>query len=147
MIRSGKEEDIPRITEMLEDMKNASDYKDNEFCIDTVADVCRRCLGDGLLSVMEVDGVVQGFVGGVEGLLLFNRNIKTGHELAWWVDPDHRQGGAGYNLLSHIEGLARLKGIKHWNMGLHMASMPEVLEKLYEKMGYTKNEVIYSRVL
>ena len=146
MIRKGQVEDIPRIVEMLSEMKDASRY-DDEFCHETCANVAQVCIDHELLSVLEVDGVVQGFAGGIEGNLLFNRAIKSGSELAWWVDPEHREMGSGIELLSHIEGLARIKGIKHWNMVYQTASMPTVVKHIYEKMGYTENEVVYSRVL
>lgn len=147
MIRKGCEEDIPRIVEMLSEMKDASRYIDDEFCPDTCAGVAQGCIESDMLSVLEVDGVVQGFAGGIIGTLLFNRNIKSGTELAWWVDPDHRELGSGIELLAHIEGLARLRGVKHWNMVYQTASMPEVVKAIYEKMGYTQNEIVYSRVL
>lgn len=147
MIRIGIEEDIPRIVEMLSDMKDASRYIDDEFCHDTCVGVALGCIESSMLSVLEVDGVVQGFAGGIIGTLLFNRDIKSGTELAWWVDPNHRELGSGVELLSHIEGLARVQGVKHWNMVYQTASMPEVVKAIYEKMGYTQNEIVYSRVL
>ena len=147
MIRSGTIEDAPRITEMLRDMKSDSRYTEDEFCEDTVLDVIKLCISHNLLSVLVVDDIVQGFAGGIEGTMLFNRNIKTGTELSWWVDYDHRNEGNGIELLTHIEGLARDKGITHWSMVYQLASMPEVVGYIYEKMGYTKNEVVYSRKL
>ena len=146
MIRKGTKEDIPRITEMLCDMKEASRY-DDEFCIETVAGVIELCIDQGLLSVLVVDDIPQGFAGGIEGTLLFNKAIKSGTELSWWVDPGHREMGSGVDLLRHIEGLAKEKGITHWNMVYQMASMPEVVKAIYESMGYTPNEVVYSKRL
>ena len=42
---------------------------------------------------------------------------------------------------------ARKAGVKYWNMVYLTSSMPDRIEAIYQKMGYVKTEVTYSKVL
>lgn len=146
MIRKGTFDDLPAIVEMAREFWNYTIY-DDEYCPSTVHEIARQCVEQGLLSVVEIGGDVVGFACGVTGPLLGNASVKCGTEIAWWVNPEHRSGRNGVALLKHIEGLARDAGVKYWNMAYMQSSMPETVEAIYEKMGYTRTEVIYTRVL
>ena len=146
MIRSGEEKDLDSIVNMAEEFWKHTIY-DEPFCDESVKKMALMCMSQGLLSVLEIAGKVVGFACGLKGALLGNNSVTSGSELAWWVDEDHRQGKNGIALLRHIEGLAKDAGIKHWNMAYMESSMPESIKTIYERMGYTKTEIIYSRVL
>lgn len=147
MIRSGDERDIPAIESMSREFWKQTIYNDDEYCSATVTLMIRMCIDTSMLSVLEIDGEVVGFACGVIGGLLANASVKTGTELAWWVDEKHRRGRNGIALLKHIEGLAKKAGIKYWNMVYMESSMPESIKAIYEKMGYQRSEVVYTRVL
>lgn len=146
MIRLGISQDVPVILGMSANFWQCTIYND-PFCPDTVSDMINHCINSKMMAVLEVDGSVVGFACGVVGLLLGNRNVKTGTELAWWVEPDHRGGSGGIKLLAYMEKLAKEEGIKYWNMVFMASSMPEKIKGIYEKLGYQINEVVYTKVL
>lgn len=146
MIRNGEYKDLPRIVEMAREFWSHTIY-DEEYCPDTVYVMAELSLNQGLLSVLEVDGIARGFACGIKGPLLANSEVFTGTELAWWVDPEYRQGKNGIGLMEHLENQAKEVGIKYWNMAYMESSMPEVIKGIYKKMGYTKVESTYMKVL
>lgn len=146
MVRKGAVSDIDSIISMASEFWGHTIY-DEGYCPETIEAMASLCIEQELMSVLEVDGEVVGFACGVKGTLLGNCNVTSGTEIAWWVNPDNRSGRSGIALLKHIEGLAKDAGIKHWNMAFMVSSMPEQIEAIYIKMGYTKTEIIYSKVL
>jgi len=146
MIRNGEYKDLLRIVEMAEDFWCHTIY-DEEYCPDTVYVMAELSMKQGLLSILEVDGHVRGFACGIKGPLLANSEVFTGTELAWWVDPEYRQGKNGIGLMENLENQAKIAGIKYWNMIFMESSMPDVIEGIYQRMGYRKVEVTYMKVL
>ena len=146
IVRTGEEKDMDSIVEMAREFWKHTGY-DEEYCPDTVYAMASLCLNQGLLSVLEIEGTVNGFACGIKGSLLANSNVSTGTELAWWVNPEHRKGRNGINLLKHLEYQAKKAGIKYWNMLFMESSMPLIIEGIYQKMGYNKAEVYYTKVL
>jgi N-acetylglutamate synthase-like GNAT family acetyltransferase len=146
MIRNGTVEDIPQIVEMARVFWKETIY-DEPCCDDTVAMMAQMCIDQGLMSVAEVDGKVEGFACGVLAPLLANAEVLMGSEVAWWVNPEHRQGKIGVGLLLALEKQAKEQGIKYWNMVFMESSMPREVEEIYKKMGYRKNEVSYTKVI
>jgi GNAT superfamily N-acetyltransferase len=145
-VREGSLNDLQAIVGMAAEFWCHTIY-DEPVCDKSVEGMAMLCIDQGLMSVLTSDDEVVGFACGVKGPLLGNNEVSTGTEIAWWVDPEHRHGRNGIALLKHIEGLAKLAGIKYWNMAYMESSMPEQVKAIYEKMGYRKTEVIYSRVL
>ena len=90
---------------------------------------------------------IKGFVCGILGCLLANFDVKAGTELAWWVDKEYRNTGAGLKLLNAIEEKAKSLGIKYWNMVYMESSMPKQIKGIYESMGYIRNENLYTKRL
>lgn len=146
MIRNGEEKDMDDIVEMAREFWKHTIY-DEEYCPDTVHTIVSMCMDQGLLSVLKIDGMARGFACGIKSPLLANSKVLTGTELAWWVDPEYRKGRNGIGLLKHLENQAKKVGIKYWNMGFMESSMPSIIEGIYQKMGYKKTEVIYTKVL
>lgn len=147
MVRAGTQEDFETIIDMAAEFWGQTVYSAEPFCRDTVRDMVQLGHDTGILSVVEIAGEVVGFACGIKGGLLGNRAIMSGTELAWWVNPEHRNGRNGIRLLQHIEKLAKLAGIKYWNMVFMESSMPATVEQIYIRMGYFRNEVVYTRVL
>jgi hypothetical protein len=146
MIRLGTTKDIPQIVEMARDFWKETIY-DEPFCSETVAAMSQLCIDQGLMCVVDIDGVLEGFACGVKGPLLANAEVLSGTEVAWWVNPDHRKGRNGIALLLSLEQQAKAQGIKYWNMVFMESSMPEKIEGIYKKMGYKKTEVFYTKVI
>jgi len=146
MIRNGIVNDLPEIIEMSREFWKHTIY-DEEFCPDTVEAMATLCIDQGLMCVLDVNGEIKGFACGIKGGLLANSEVFSGTELAWWVDPSHRQGRNGIGLLKGLERQAKEAGVKYWNMIFMESSMPSVIEGIYLKMGYNKAEVAYTKVL
>ena len=145
VVRKGTIEDVPQIVLMAQEFWGHTIY-DEDFCPETVSQMCLACIDAGLMAVVEKEDLV-GFACGLPGPLLGNKAVKCGLELAWWVQPEHRKCRTGIDLLVYLEDLAREAGIKYWNMVFMESSMPEAVEKIYQKLGYNRVEVTYSKVL
>ena len=100
----------------------------------------------GLLAVLDENGI-HGFVAGIKGPLLATPEVLQGTELAWWVDPEYRKGRKGIDLMLFIENLARKQGVKYWNMVSMESSSPETANRIYTRMGYSRSETVYTKVI
>ena len=145
-VRPGTPEDFGAIVKMARDFWAHTMY-DDPFDEGSVEGMAKTCYDHGLLSVLEVDGVQEGFACGLKGGLLANNAVPCGTEVAWWVNPDFRSGSNGIRLLKHLESLAKAQNIKYWNMSCMYSSMPDHVTELYERLGYRKAEIAYTRVL
>lgn len=147
MIRAGTADDFSEIVRMAREFWKDTIYKDEPFCEDSVEGMIGVCMDNGLFAVLEVSEKVVGFACGIKGGLLANVHVTTGTEMSWWVDPEHRKGRNGIALLKGLENMAKAEGIKYWNMVFMESSMPDTVEQIYQKMGYNRSEVSYTKVL
>jgi len=146
MVRDGKEYDLDAVVVMAKEFWTHTMYAD-PFDPDHVRFMAALALDQGLLAILEVEGVVEGFCAAVKGPLLGNASVLTATEIAWWVNPKARQGRNGLSLMKHIEGMARDQGVKYWNMVVMESCQPEVGAAIYEARGYKKSETSYTRIL
>lgn len=101
---------------------------------------------DGILLVCVKDGKVIGMAGGLVHPAYFNRHHKTGQELFWWVEPDHRSGVGG-RLLEGLESAALYRGAQSWSMIALASLRPEVVGKVYQRRGYRASEQTFIKAL
>jgi predicted N-acetyltransferase YhbS len=101
----------------------------------------------GLLLVAEIGGQVVGFAAGALSPLMGNNDYLAGSELAWWVEPEHRGGRLGIQLMKGLESAARTAGCDFWSMIYMESCMPEAIERMYQKMGYVLKETTYGKRL
>lgn len=146
MVRDGNTNDLPAVVEMAREFWKHTRY-DEEFDADYVEYMTGLALEHGLLAILEVDGVPQGFVAGLKAPLLACHAVLSGTEIAWWVNPGARRGRNGIALMQHIEAMARAQGVKYWNMIVMESCQPEVGAAIYKRLGYEKSETSYTRVL
>lgn len=146
MIRGGKYRDIPQIIEMAQRFWSETIYAE-PMDPDTVEVMAQTCIDQGMMVVVESGAVIVGFACGVIGGLLGDANVKVGTEVAWWVEPEHRSGRNGIGLLKLLEQQAKAQGIKYWSMAYMESSMPKEIAAIYEKMGYQRNEILYTKEL
>jgi GNAT superfamily N-acetyltransferase len=144
-VRSGTGEDVVQCVVMASRFWELTDHKNIPFDPDSTIDYFELGLKSGLFSVAEVSGNLVGFVIGVTAPCMVNRNYKIGAELAWWVEPEHRNGSIGIKLLKHIEQGAKEAGCAIWSMMCLESQEPEKVESMYLRMGYTKTERSYAR--
>ena len=147
MIRQALEKDINDIVRMSKSFWGSTIYNEEEFKENDVYEMAKKSIEDDLCLVYENEDGVKGFVCGILGCLLANFDVKAGTELAWWVDKEYRNTGAGLKLLNAIEEKAKSLGIKYWNMVYMESSMPKQIKGIYESMGYIRNENLYTKRL
>lgn len=100
-----------------------------------------------LLLVAEKDHELIGFAAGATAPLMGNLDYTVGTELAWWVQPAHRGGKLGIQLLKALEVAAKAAGCDFWGMLYMESSMPGNIKKIYQKMGYRLQETTYLKRL
>lgn len=144
-IRPATLDDAPRVMEMALRFWRETPYA---ALIDgitpaTLAPLFDLVLEDGGLFVAEVDGQLVGFIAGVvlQHPLTARRFFD---ELAWWVEPEYRQGRIGPKLLRCAEDFALQRGASVVKMlepaGSHVGAF-------YARCGYTAVETAWQKVL
>lgn len=146
MVRDGNKDDLPAVVEMAREFWQHTMYNE-PFDADYVEFMASMAVDHGLLAILELDGVTEGFVAGLKSPLLACADVLSGTEIAWWVNPSARKGRNGIALMQHIEQMAKAQGIKYWNMIVMESCQPEVGAAIYERLGYKKSETSYTRVL
>lgn len=146
MIRKATEEDFDDILRLSAEFWLHTQFSE-PFDAEHTRNMVQLAHDHKLLAVVEVDSHIVGFCAGVCAPLMASPHAIAGTELAWWVDPDHRGGKNGIALLQFMEQLAKDAGVKYWTMVTMESSMPEIVGRMYEKMGYQKSETSYTKVL
>lgn len=89
-------------------------------------------------------------VGGILGGLFYPCSM-TGQlealEGFWYVKPEHRGGTGGIKLLKAFEEEGKKRGCARVKMVHLMSLNPEQVASIYERMGYHKLQVNYSKEL
>lgn len=100
----------------------------------------------GLLVVAD-DGAVYGFIAAIKSFLLASPHAQMATELAWWVNPVNRGKMTGVRLIRTLERLCIEQDVKYLNMAYMETSMPERIARMYESLGYKRQESLYTKVL
>lgn len=97
---------------------------------------------ESCIIVYEVDGEV---VGGLLGTTAepFLSHQKQAHEMAWFVDKDHRDNKGGIGMMKAFEEWAKDLGCTEIIMG-DIVGVRD-LTNLYEHKGYKMVEKLYSK--
>lgn len=146
MVRDGNKDDLPAVVEMAREFWQHTMYAE-PFDADYVELMASMAIDHGLLAILELDGVIEGFTAGLKAPLLACADVLSGTEIAWWVNPSARKGRNGIALMQHIEQMAKAQGVKYWNMIVMESCQPEVGAAIYERLGYKKSETSYTRIL
>lgn len=142
--------DTPRFVELCHNFHKNSPFKDLVFDGEKVAALAKRIVsGDKLDSIIitmadEVD--LQGFIVGVVSETPFGQE-KVALEMAWWVEPEHRGSRKSYELLLAYKEWAKKVGCTVIQTGFLEGYSPEILDKVYTKMGMVKHERSYMEVI
>lgn len=146
MIRKAELKDFDDILDLSEDFWGHTQFQESFERAHTI-NMVNMAYEHGLLAVLEIEKRVVGFAAGVKSPSMGSSKAIVGTELAWWVSPANRGGGAGVKLLRFMEGLAKKEGVKYWNMISMQTSMPDKINSMYEKMGYKLAETTYTKVI
>lgn len=146
MIRSATVDDFDAILDLSAEFWQHTQFEE-PFDREHTCVMVKMAYDHGLLCVLEINDKVVGFCAGIKSFLLGSKAAKTGTELAWWVDPENRGGRNGVKLLEFMEDMAKMAGVKYWNMVSMQSSMPDVINRMYERMGYSLEETTWTKVL
>lgn len=148
MIRLAEEEDVRSILEMSKEFyPQLSYHKDSKIPLDdeTVLDLARGLIESGVMLVADI-GKVVGMIGLYVGPNLFNKHVKSAHEVIWWVDPKYQSMGIGVELLQAADERVKELGAVHTQLVLMPESPPQA-RHLYEKLGYKLTELSFTKVV
>lgn len=105
---------------------------------------CMQVLKQGVVLVADVGGRTVGMLALLIGTHLLTGDLAA-EEVVWWVEPEHRAGGIGPELLAAAERWASAKNVSVLKMVAPGAN-PSV-GRFYAARGYLHVESIYIRRL
>ena len=142
MIRQATKYDIDIIIEMLKHFRDADIFgivKENNNKEYIVAVLSEILSGKGAIFIAEKDQPI----GMLIGLILpsfWNPQILELHELAFWIEPEHRGGTHGFRLLkAYIDYANELKKNGRIN-NFYVTKMVDSPDIKYQKFGFKKLE-------
>ena len=142
VIRNADEADVPVIALLGERFYHEAEWHDvAEWDAESITLTLHHMVSsdDGIVLVMEREGVIIGMAGGLVHPLYFNHAHRTGQELFWWISPDERSGVGGI-LLEALEQAARDRGAQSWAMISLDKVRPEAVGAMYRRRGYRASE-------
>ena len=144
--------DTSLVTQLgIDDLDNLVDlaeefYSSSEFLKGFDKEVSRKSWtnfiagGTGAIFAIKEGDAFHGMLGVVK-FPDINTGDMTACEMFWFVSEKHR--GKGLLLVSAFEEWAKEEGCRKVAIGHLADSMPDSLEKLYVRMGYTLSEKTY----
>ncbi|KOQ78881.1 hypothetical protein ABW45_04760 [Stenotrophomonas maltophilia] len=111
---------------------------------ETVASLASNLVENHVFFVAEEGEELVGMVGIFIAPFLFNVHVRFGVEVVWWVAPEARGSHVAVSLLNAIEQPLRDAGCDRIQM-VHMPNSPPQAAALYERMGYARSEVSYTK--
>jgi len=146
-IRKATLADVPEIVRMSAAFYPTTHYA--QWCeMDeaSVAGLASGLIENDVFFVAEQDGALVGMVGVMLVPFLFNRDHRFATEIVWWVAPEVRGTSVAARLLDVIEAPCRERGAARVQM-VHMPNSPPQAAALYERMGYARSEISYTKDL
>lgn len=136
MIRSASHADIQRLIELATLLHATSSYCAMAFDPVKTGQFFGELIdGQGVVFVVEVDGVI---VGGMAGGIIdqwFSHELIA-YEYAVFVEPKRRHGLIAMKLINAFSEWARIKGARQMQMGIFTAVNVEGTGRLYESAGF-----------
>ena len=113
------------------------------MCNDSVARLAQTLADHHVLLVTEVGGSVVGMIGLFIAPNMFNNDVLTAHEVVWWVEPSALGSGAGRALIERAIAECASRGCAAVQM-VTLSTSPPQASALYEKLGFTHSETLYT---
>ena len=150
-VRRGKPEDIEAIKTLGREFYEKTSYHASgiKYSPTTVYNLLAALMGEmGIVCVAEDDaGTIVGFILVAVFPVPFNVKVTGATELAFYVTPEAQSTGIGKQLLSKAEQVASQRGVKFLSMVSLESVDPESAQALYTKLGYRKNETLFTKDL
>jgi hypothetical protein len=146
-IRQANKFDVPRLVELMKHYREQSPLaclleSDNVEHVEAL--LAQILAGRGTVIVADHEGLVVGMLIAMINPNIWDPNIICLNELAWWVEPEHRNTSAGYKLLleysSYGERLEDEGKINYYTIS-KMVNSPDLK---YERFGFNKLEEMWS---
>lgn len=142
-IRTATSRDLPRIVELgsrsLVDGPYAGIIEDNP---EQSSKFAEHMLSNGHILLAEDDGEVVGLLGFIVADHHFSGQ-RYATELMFYVEPEHRKGGAALKLFWECERMAKELGAKT----MVFTAPNDGVAALYKRFGYRQLEIAYSKAL
>lgn len=147
MIRSATHDDIDAICSMARKFYATTEYATITPMDDaSVSDLAAGLLEHGVVLLAFNDGEPVGMIALVISPFMFNRNVLTAHEVAWWVDPSVQRLGVGSTLLDMAESACRDAGAVSMQM-VTLSTSPPAAAKTYLRAGFEHTETCFTKGL
>lgn len=148
MIRFATPEDAPKVAEMVEpffgmaltEMLGEYDRKAMQNLV-----AATTLSGDACTIIAEVDGNMVGALCALSYLHPMKPSVRVAQEMFWWVEPEHRKGGTGKNMLQFCEAWAKSIGCNSMVMATMHGIDHERNGAFYTRSGYKPFEYTYLR--
>ena len=140
-------QDIPALLVLGAAMHKESRYAKLDFDPEKLRGLGETILGDPdswLALVAERDSEIIGFCIGYVAPHFFGNDLTSG-DLAIYVVPEHRGGTIGARLVKLYTGWCEAKGVKEPLLGVSAGITPGRTGRLYERLGYTDQYIIYKK--
>lgn len=148
-IRRGTAEDGAAIAALVREFYNSTYYAEAgvKFSPRTFSALLAFLLSgnNGIVAVAEEGDAIVGFILMAVFPFPFNNKVLAASELAYYVTPEHREGGVGHSLLSKAEQVAKQMGAKFVTMVALESGTPAAASTVYERLGYRKNETSFTK--
>jgi GNAT superfamily N-acetyltransferase len=146
LVRPAVLADIPQLLRFGKHFVGAAPYggKADEA---SICSQLRRCIDEGLAFVADKDGQLIGGIVGISSALWYDQSTRVAAELAWWVEPAHREGLTAFKLLNAFENKAKELGHSKCVMMLITLMQGESIGRIYERRGFRLTEQAYIKDL
>lgn len=147
MIRPATMDDVDAIVEMARRFYPASGYAEIAPMAEVApAGLAIVCMQTGVALVAEREGQLVGMVILAVTPFEFNVEVEIAHELAFWIEPEHRGGMLAARMVRAAEEACRARGVRVIRMA-KLATSGDDVGKLYTMLGFAPSESYYSKVL
>jgi GNAT superfamily N-acetyltransferase len=144
-IRLATIEDAAVLTAMGRDFLQYSEYRNLQVTDEEIQAGIGGVIANEMSFVAEIDGQIVGFILGIIGPMWFVQRVRIAVELAWWVDPAHRNTTAGVRLLKAFENHATNMGVQYIAMSDLVVQGDTPVAKLLGRMGYSVTERMHTK--
>jgi GNAT superfamily N-acetyltransferase len=144
-IRLATVEDAAVLTAMGRDFLQYSEYRNLQVTDEEIQAGIAGVIANEMSFVAEIDGQIVGFILGIIGPMWFVQRVRIAVELAWWVDPAHRNTTAGVRLIKAFESHATNMGVQYIAMSDLVVQGDTPVAKLLGRMGYSVTERMHTK--
>ena len=116
-----------------------------DYDTDTVSAMVYMIMDEGVALIARADGEIVGLMLVIVHPFPMNNHHLIGVEWVFYIDPAHRRGGLGADLIAAAEHQLRGKQVKYFTMVSLSEVTPELANKLYEQLGFKQSETSFTK--